>query len=304
MNRIFNIVWFEDTPDWLKAAKRNVEEVLKDLYLEPHITEHRSGDTFDIRLFDNQVDLILMDYALVGTINKGDQIISLIRQTDFLTDILFYSSDEGKLNSSVRESIPDVDGIYISKRDISLFTVKVEKLIKKIVHRSENIENLRGYVLDASAEFEAKAKDFVSDLWKNGDSSRQQKLKDIVNTQILDNYKSFVDDIKTEFQQGSLDLIRLNEKKMLLTMNNRLSIIDLLAEKENNDQAKIEGKSIRDFYMEKLGYFRNKLGHVSVGDKINVNGQTYEVNAEFFQMIRKNIYEMQSPFVNALNEIK
>ena len=74
------------------------------------------------------------DYLIIG-----DQVF---------TDILFYSSEQQNMLSAIKKQLPAIDGVYITKREYSTFTAKAQGIIQKIVKRSEDVVNLRGFVLD------------------------------------------------------------------------------------------------------------------------------------------------------------
>ena len=149
MNTTFKILWFEDEPAWFNMEKLRIEEILGTHYLIP-VIERKDGDDFDLEeITGNDYDLIFMDYKLAER-KTGDTIVAAIRNSDILTDILFYSSEEQNMLSAIRAQMPPIDGVYLTKRDYTIFTEKAQRIIEKIVKRSEDVVNLRGFVLDLS----------------------------------------------------------------------------------------------------------------------------------------------------------
>lgn len=300
MNNSFNILWFEDNKTWYKMASRNVKVSLQKHYLKPNIQNENSQKSFNISmLLSNKYDLILMDYKLIdGT--TGNQIISEIRRANILTDILFYSSDENGMNNAVKEAIPDIDGIYITKREHSVFSKKVELLISKIVRRSEDIVNLRGMVLDATSKFEKILTDFLPKLWDSANEENRGKIISIVNNKILLHCKNWLEEQKLDFEENK-DFKKLNNSR-LFSMNDRLTIISEFC-KEIDINLKLNDEYFKNYYTKQLGSFRNKLGHVSLGEEIKVNGQKYVIDEVFHQMLRKNINELEKEFEPTLNRL-
>lgn len=300
MNNSFNILWFEDNKTWYKMACRNVEQSLQKHYLKSNIQNENSKETFNVSiLLSNKYDLILMDYKLIdGT--TGDQIIAEIRRANILTDILFYSSDENGMNNAVKEAIPDIDGIYITKREHSVFAKKVDLLISKIVKRSEDIVNLRGMVLDATSKFEEIINNFLPKLWDSVNEEKQQKIISIVNDKILLHYENWLKEQNREFGINK-DFKKLNNSG-LFSMNDRLTIISEFC-KEIGKNFKLNNEDFKEYYTKQLSSFRNKLGHVSVGEKIKVNGKIYVIDEAFHQMLRKNINELENEFEPTLNKL-
>lgn len=300
MNNSFNILWFEDNMTWYKMACRNVELSLQKHYLKSNIRNENSKKSFNISmLLSNKYDLILMDYKLIdGT--TGDQIISEIRRANILTDILFYSSNENGMNNAVKEAIPDIDGIYITKREHSVFSKKVDLLISKIVRRSEDIVNLRGMVLDATSKFEEILTDFLPKLWDSSNEVNRKKIVAIINDKILLHYEKWLEEQKLDFEKNK-DFKKLNDSG-LLSMNDRLTIISEFC-KETDIELKLNDKDFKDYYTKQLSSFRNKLGHISAGEEIKVNGQIYVINEAFHQMLRKNINELENEFEPTLKKL-
>ena len=177
MNVYFKILWFEDEISWFKMEETQIIRILSDHYLIPQI-ERKDGDDFDIHeLTGNDYDLILMDYKLADG-KTGDEIAKSIRDHNLLTDILFYSSQESDMLSAIYKQNPPLDGVYYTKRNHTVFTEKVKKLIAKIVKRSEDIINLRGFVLDNTSDFEVRIKDILNVCWRKFDSNQKQILHD------------------------------------------------------------------------------------------------------------------------------
>ena len=123
MNTVFKILWFEDEVSWYNMERLRINAILQEHYLTPKIVR-KNGDDFDItELTGNDYDLILMDYKLAeGT--TGDTVASAIRNNNILTDILFYSSEEQNMLDAISKGTP-IDGVYLTKRDYTIFTEKV-----------------------------------------------------------------------------------------------------------------------------------------------------------------------------------
>ena len=296
MNNQFKILWFEDEEAWYRAASRKIEESIeKHSLLADRIDRRKTGRSLDIEsLKSSRYDLILMDYKLSRSPN-GDEIIEIIRKNSILTDILFYSSQYEEMIESFKEKIPDIDGVYLAKRDRDLFLEKVDRLISKIVQRSEDIVNLRGMVLEATSDFEEQAEKLLTKLYNNARKEKKQILDSILEKKILQHYQKEVKQQNDDFKEGKLNVSIANND--FLSMYNRLTIFAEYAKTTNNKEA----KNILNYYMSKLGYFRNKLGHVKNGDVVKVAGKEYTINQDFHRMMRKNINELEEGFQNKIN---
>ncbi len=299
MNINFNILWFEDTPDWYDEAKEKVEQLLLNHVLKAKITQLDGIEDFDVSIMEtNNYDLILMDYALAGG-SKGDEIIKLIRKNAILTDILFYSSDTNGMYNSFKQGVPDLDGVYFAKRNLSNgFLDKIQKLIDKIVKRSEDIVNLRGFVLDNTSAFEAKTEEVIyqcyQKLQENEKKIIDESLKKKLEHEKKENAK-LIDSIAGE--DKPIEAAK-NSPKYHMPMWEKLVIlkelVELLYKNYGLDETMCP-KAINEYYNNQLGSYRNKLGHnVVEGTIITVGGEKIEVNQKLHRKLRENIVELNS----------
>lgn len=298
MNNQFKILWFEDDPSWYKTALRRVKLSIASHFLQDMITRKSSGGVLNIEeLKDAKYDLILMDYKLSNGSPNGDAIIKCVRDNLILTDILFYSSDEKKMLTSFRRKIPEMDGVYLAKRNIDEFAEKTGRLISKIVQRSEDIVNLRGMVLEATSSFEMKTQKFLSKLIDSVEPLEKNYLDERLMGKIL---KSRVDNANKKID-SKVDLCTINKDEGL-SMKEQLTLIDDFSKSKRSDIIKKTlSTSIESFYMSKLGCFRNKLGHLELDQKVKVGGVEYSIDQKFHRMLRQNINELEGSFENALD---
>lgn len=83
--------------------------------------------------------------------------------------------------------MPPIDGVYLTKRDYTIFTEKVRNLISKIVKRSEDLVNLRGFVMDGSSDFEVRIQEILNIVWHKFDESEKDVLERAVQKTIKRN---------------------------------------------------------------------------------------------------------------------
>ncbi len=292
MNTVFKILWFEDEVFWFNMEKKRINAILKDHYLIPKI-DRKDGDDFDINeVTGNEYDLILMDYKLAeGT--TGDTIVSAIRRNDILTDILFYSSEEHNMLTAITKEMPPFDGVYLTKRDYEIFTQKVRKLISKIVKRSEDIVNLRGFVMDGTSDFEVRIQEILNIVWKKLKRTEQDTLEDAVQKtiernkernektkqKVLDQKPTFLAAVNNKYFFSHADRLYLLEKAITILMENY-----------NLDRER-EFSSFKSKYETDISQYRNALGHrKSTDDFIEITkGNFIPINEELHQKMRKNL---------------
>lgn len=296
MNITFKILWFEDELAWFNMEKMKIEKIIEEHYLLP-VIERRDGDDFKLdELTGNEYDLILMDYKLAEN-NTGDKIVVAIRNSDILTDVLFYSSEEQNMLSSIKKQMPFIDGIYLTKRDNAIFTTKAEKLIQKIVKRSEDVVNLRGFVLDNTSDFEVRIKKILDICWKSFNQENKKVLSDNVEKLIEEKGCRFAKDKKRALKD-ECTFTYVNNNSYILGINERLDILkialSILHEVYQMPDDIISLKFKQD-YIDKVNVYRNKLSHITLNEKyIQVNGQKVEINQALHRKLRKNISDVDS----------
>lgn len=292
MNTLFKILWFEDEVFWYNMERLRINAILQEHYLTPQIVR-KNGDDFDIaELTGNDYDLILMDYKLAeGT--TGDTIVSAIRKNNILTDILFYSSEEQNMLAAISKEMPPIDGVYLTKRDYTIFTEKVRNLISKIVKRSEDLVNLRGFVMDGSSDFEVRIQEILNIVWHKFDESEKDVLERAVQKTIKRNenrdqktkQKVLAENPTFPAAVNSIHFFSHSDRLYLLE-----KVIKILLENYNLT-AEEEISSFKSNYEEEISHYRNALGHrKSTDDVIELTkGNFIPIDEELHQKMRKNL---------------
>lgn len=292
MNTLFKILWFEDEVFWYNMERLRINAILQEHYLTPQIVR-KNGDDFDIaELTGNDYDLILMDYKLAeGT--TGDTIVSATRKNNILTDILFYSSEEQNMLAAISKEMPPIDGVYLTKRDYTIFTEKVRNLISKIVKRSEDLVNLRGFVMDGSSDFEVRIQEILNIVWHKFDESEKDVLERAVQKTIKRNenrdqktkQKVLAENPTFPAAVNSIHFFSHSDRLYLLE-----KVIKILLENYNLT-AEEEFSSFKSNYEEEISHYRNALGHrKSTDDVIELTkGNFIPIDEELHQKMRKNL---------------
>lgn len=296
MNTTFSILWFEDELAWYNMEKIRIEDILKTHYLEPSVIR-KDGDDFNIdELTNNDYDLILMDYKLANGVT-GDTIVAALRESSILTDILFYSSEEENMLSAIREKMPPIDGVYLAKRNHEVFTEKVKRVIQKIVKRSEDVVNLRGFVLDNTSDFELRIKEILHICWQKFNEEQKTSLNDSLMT-LLDRKIHRLANQVEKAKTAAVPFEYANSDDYLFSISDRLDIFQTILSilfANYNFPDTICPLNFRDYYIDKVNIYRNKLGHITLGEKtIKIKDTDVEINQNLHRLLRKNISEVDS----------
>lgn len=292
MNTFFKILWFEDEVTWFNMERLRINSILQEHYLIPEIVR-KDGDDFDIsELTGNDYDLIIMDYKLAeGT--TGDTVVTAIRENNILTDILFYSSEEHNMLTAISKGMPPIDGVYLTKRDYNLFTQKAENLINKIVKRSEDIVNLRGFVMDGSSDFEVRIQEILNIVWNKFTEKEKGILEEAVQRTIKRNEdrdqktKKKVLEVNPTFPAAVNNIHFFSHSDRLYLLEKAIKILldnYSLSEEE-------EFSSFKAYYEKEISNYRNALGHRKSTDNIIeiTKGNFVPVDEALHKKMRNNL---------------
>ena len=292
MNTFFKILWFEDEVTWFNMERLRINSILQEHYLIPEIVR-KDGDDFDIsELTGNDYDLIIMDYKLAeGT--TGDTVVTAIRENNILTDILFYSSEEHNMLTAISKGMPPIDGVYLTKRDYNLFTQKAENLINKIVKRSEDIVNLRGFVMDGSSDFVVRIQEILNFVWNKFTEEEKGILEEAVQRTIKRNEdrdqktKKKVLEVNPTFPAAVNNIHFFSHSDRLYLLEKAIKILldnYSLSEEE-------EFSSFKAYYEKEISNYRNALGHRKSTDNIIeiTKGNFVPVDEALHKKMRNNL---------------
>lgn len=300
MNYIFNVLWFEDNAGWYRLQKPTLESTVSEHCLQCNITPKRSS-AFDIEeLKATNYDLILMDYDLASKIT-GAHVISAIRDANILTDILFYSSQYDAMISAVASISPPLDGIYYSSRKIEEFHQKLSRVISKIVQRSEDLINFRGFVLDNTCDFELRIREVLTICW----SKFTPEQKELLNKKMVEQLDGKCGRVKAQVGKAKKQACiysYANNDDYMLGIADRLDILEVILPiliSEYNMPSADELIHFKDYYINKVNMFRNRLGHVKLGEQVlHIQGKDVPIDQALHRMLRKNISEVEKTLLS------
>ena len=262
MSLEYQILWVDDSPDWIASIEDSIKSHLVESGYEPRIElKQTAGDVDTSRL--THIDLIIIDYRLPEA--NGDELIKQIRGTECLTEIVFYSE----------ETVPStghVNGVYISPRN------EVEELIKKVIDetikKAQDITLVRGFIIAEAIDVENILEECMAKVFEDKGELFSEKVIN-VKPPIYDAFKKFkfvqeiVKDRKGNLEKGTAQHRELSDIEN--TMN------DLA--REVFDQRNI------------LAHSRKKIDNGGSTRLEGINKETREIvfNREWLFSARKNI---------------
>ena len=296
MNLTYKILWFEDQIDFVDTYIPDFKKYIENFglkFIKPII----ETDSSKMQAIDyNEFDLILMDYKLSDG-DKGDIIISRIRELNIYTDIIFYSSSRiDELRQSIQRN--GLDGIYCVSRAEASFLPKVKDIIKQTLRKVFDLNALRGIVMATVSDFD-------------------DKMVEIINV-----YKAYIGDeaYNIFLQKRKRKLIEsLDDKKKNIT---KTDIIDICKERDFDTSHKWRAVlnivkenipalyELTNLFKTEIVDIRNPLAHVTEIDDPNGNGKKCLADGEFIfnedksKEILLNLKKHDQNFDNILNFLK
>lgn len=300
MTNIFRILWFEDNTTWYNMELKKVQRHVWGKYCLEIDSTRNTGSDFDpaVLTSNNEYDLILMDYKLAAG-NTGKAMVDLIRNNSILTDVLLYSSEYKNMIDELKADNPLIDGVFFADRKNELFEEKLFGIIHKIVRRSEDIVNLRGFFLDNTSDFEVRIKEILNLAWAKlpEEHDRLNKAMD----DCLNNIEEFTSKNLDEIRANTPIYECANNHKYALSIRNRVKILTEIISILINDKGVVfssNGIDVKKFdshYNNDISVYRNALSHKKYNDtSLSINGKVVVIDESLHQKLRANINNYDS----------
>lgn len=300
MSISFKILWFDDQS--IDAHQRIIERLLMDKYCLKLEVNKKIGNENLENIEYNRFDLILMDYALINS-ESGVEKYKLIRQKHSYVDVAFYSTKVSALREDIKkleEDGYDVEGVFYLEYNDTLFKEKIDRIINKIVKRSESIENIRGLVLQETARFDSRATSIMLNL------AEKYNIK---------NELSFY--IDASLHEGLLQTAQKKEKnyrdaedkfEFCINFSNQIPYLDSYSRirllthalkicKKRGINISSELDSFCENYQKEIIVYRNAFAHKRENlNKIVVNEKEIFIDDNFFKFMRNILHKYEHLF--------
>lgn len=326
----YNILWVDDYPKDMKIQMDRIEKILKSNYYiiqgqDKPFTSYKEFVEYVNKRTEKDfvnIDLILIDYNLSDKAKKtGIDIIDLLRSKNIYTDIIFYSGNMEDAIKQVKSCPVEFDNITYSDNTMSVLIPKFEKILKKQMNLIMQIADLRGYLMDATSDFDFITKNFVNIFFKDLNSTDKvevyREIRKRVEMQKKRENKKFE---KFENNPDDEKLVKaaMDSLEYVMTVKDKIYIMALIYQKikkEHDDYAQI----LADEYENSVIKYRNKLAHkkLAYGTKkaghIKIISSMANMDCDCSQCeekltiaecndLRKNLFEYYS-FFNSLIQL-
>ncbi|MBE5993275.1 MAG: hypothetical protein E7247_12925 [Paenibacillaceae bacterium] len=323
MDLTFRIIWFEDVDEWYNTLSRRVSKYIRDKNFKVEIMRIDKASNFNLKEHQLQnFDLLMVDYELEKIYEDeqnnekriyGTEIIRMIRESNFVNDVLFYSSHGFEVINGVMKQ-EGLQGVFIADRQNDEFLEKVKLLVDKAIRRANNLINIRGVVMDTTSDFDNKIRDLISIIWPILGDKEQKIANDIKKKILKDNVKTAekLDERYTNINVTNIDTL-LNERDFSAIRQARLlswcieSNVELKKKLQENFKKYLqlnnglEQGKFYDLYNDDIIKYRNALAHVknapSIDSKViigEVDGQPIQFDQELCDQLRKKLINYES----------
>lgn len=269
------IIWIDDSITWVRSVKADIEEALTQEGFTLEIIEYQNTDDAYLAIFENYVDLILVDCNLPGQDN-GDQFIARLRKNRCFAHIVYYSQDVKNLATVKADKYfqhtSARDGITDTLAEVS------DQLYRKYHHPAF----MRGMLLSEFIDLENLMEELIAGFFKNEAEFFKENI-------IYKGGESYSFSTKQKFISRMLKHEKLSEADKLNVTNIDLSTSSF-------------GKKILDT--------RNVLAHafpaydeVSETIKLMSNIKEVEFTSDWFHQTREDIHSFKKKIrdISSLN---
>lgn len=180
MNLDYNVLWIENERRSYELKRDIVKEIVEKIGFNFPEPLYLSGDENLNGINFGFYDLIIADFKLDNN-KKGTDLLSIIRNGEgrVYTEVLFYSSvGPDEIREELKKS--RIDGAYCISRDNDLFGLDVEKIIRTLVRKVLDINNMRGMFMASVATLDSKMIDVLENYYStspNGVSFLEERKR-------------------------------------------------------------------------------------------------------------------------------
>jgi len=259
----YKILWFEDEKSWYEAILPDISEFLTEngFTLVPNRKEN--GRDFEKTTEEDDYDLILIDYNLLGN-EKGDILIQKIRELKIYTDIVFYSQHgETIVRDTAKEK--GLDGVFCADRKQDEFLEKVFRVIKTTIKKVEDLNNIRGLVMAYTSELDVRMEEAIMQILQKLPPAEAAKHKQTVQKKFVESLKDKIKSITKIDSKNDFDKL----VKKIESYHKWRAVIRLC--NDHNDLREYE--SILASYQDEIIEKRNILAHIC--EEVDADGNKY-----------------------------
>ena len=298
----FNVLWVDDQPNAVNAQITRIKTLMAEEGFNFNPTQCRSIDEVEALIagdvFQDEVDLILMDWDLGGGVH-GQDVIERIRQVAQYKDIVFYSARTRAADLRQLAFDKQLEGIYCATREELVDEVfgVFESLVKKV------LDHTRGIVMGATSDIDHMIHSCLVHIEAKLDDAGKKNLVD----QAIKRVQERVKDIAKQGERlgTATNVATILEAHMIFGANDRLRMLRRLLE---SDATHAQAVDTIKSYMDNVVPDRNVLGHMVLAPEgrpqavVNIEGK--QINLDDMRSLRKTILGLREDFRTLMDALK
>lgn len=161
MNLKYKILWLDDDESFFDSQSPTIDQLEEHIQAEGFDFELKyvkGPEEINIDTVGDEFDLIVVDYHLAE--GNGGDVIRKIRDHNFFTEIIFYSSAGAtKLRTVVASE--ELDGVFVSTKDRDSLYRKIVSIFELTIRKIVDIDNMRGLIMAGVAEIDHELIDIL-----------------------------------------------------------------------------------------------------------------------------------------------
>lgn len=300
----FNVLWVDDQPNAVNAQITRIKTLMEaegfsfNANLCQSIGEVEALITGEV--FQDEVDLILVDWDLGGGIH-GQDVIERIREVVLYKDVVFYSAQTPAADLRRLAFEKELEGIYCASREglvDEVFGV-FESLVKKVL----DLDHTRGIVMGATSDIDHMIHSCLLLIEAKLDDDGKKALVD----QAIERVQKRVRDISEQGKKlgEATDVATILKAHMIFGASDRLRMLRRLLEGDASYAQSVE--TIKS-YMADVVPDRNVLGHMVLAPEgrpqavVNIEGR--QINLDDMRSLRRTILGLREDFRALLDALQ
>lgn len=274
MKMEYSILWIEDEPHSVAGVKRQIEDFLRDNNFIPEIkfvTNMAEAEQV-INEMAKLYDIVVSDLNLDDHHNsEGIQLISNLREKEYLGDIILYSSSS--LRDVLNQSISDMSstspliGVHIVEGRERELEGAVEEFIRFFIKKNLTIESTRGFILAEVSYIDTVISGYLlSELLTNDNDRLKSVINNVLPHSVIRHTntrlrQSRVSDDEYTQANSVLDAFKLSAEHHIGSVTST-SLCKILSEYLELDSCSYQGSPPEDIGpYERLIHIRNDFAH-------------------------------------------
>lgn len=294
----FNVLWVDDQPNAVNAQIERIKTQMEDEGFRFRPTQCKSLAEVEQLIaegvFQDEVDLILVDWDLGGDVH-GQDVIARVRQVAQYKDVVFYSAQTPARELRKLAFDGGLEGVYCANREGLVDEVLgvFESLVKKVL----DLDHTRGIVMGATSDIDHMVKTCLAQAHNKLDDKGKDKFVEEALRRITEKVENVAKQGEKIKKAPSVEA--LFKAHMVFTSDDRLRMLATILEMEAfgaHADAKVTIKSYRDDVVP----HRNVLGHMVLAPEGKPKGvETAEgklVSLDEMRNLRKLILGIREDF--------